>query len=172
MRQLIILILTMTLIPSLVTSQTKNEPQFYLNGKEFDINSVFLPSQNIESIKVKKDKTNGEIFITTKEKEWKYKTLDNLLKTTNVYSQIFDKSVFPVFIIDGKLVKNIPDIKIDDSYFAKVSLSKLSQVTGLEEECKKIIIIQINLTLTDPKKEIYIRGTNDSLIDSLIKQDK
>ena len=172
MRQLSILILIFALIPSLVSSQAKNEPQYYLNGKEFDINSVFLLSRNIESVKVKKDKPNGEIFIITKEKNWKYKTLDKLLRTDNIDLQKFDKAAIPVFIIDGKVARNPPDIKIDDSYFAKITLTKLSEVTGLEEGCKKIIIIQINLTLTEPKKEIYIRGTNDSLIDSLIKLDK
>ena len=171
MRQITILILTLTLIPSLVTSQTKQKPQCYLNSKEFDLDCVFFLPKNIESINVKKDKPNGEVFITTKEKPWKYKTLEILLKTLPNYSQIIDKSIIPIYIIDGKLIKNMSDIEIDDSYFASATLSSLSDVSGVKDDCKKIVLVNIKLS-DDPKKLIMIRGNDIPEVDFLINNKK
>jgi len=171
MRQLTILIMILTLIPSLVTSQTKQKPQCYLNAKEFDLYCVYILPKNIESIDVKKDKPNGEVFITTKEKPWKYKTLEKLLKTLPNYSQIIDKSIIPIYIIDGRLVKKISDIEIDDSYFASATLSSLSDVSGVSDDCKKLVLVDVKLA-DDPNKLIMIRGNDIPEVDFLINNKK
>jgi len=170
MRQFAILL--MTLIPYLGMSQQNDKPQWYLNGNEVDFNCIFLNPSKLKSINVEKDTPNGEIFLITKEIPWKYQSLENLLKTTAVYSLIIDKSITPFYIIDGKLVKDKTDIKIDDSYFAKVTLNKLADVKGVEAACQELVLVDIKLTLTDPKKEIYIRGDENPDLDNLIKLKK
>jgi len=51
------------------------------------------------------------------------------------------------------------DIKIDDSYFASATLSPLSNVSGVVNDCKKIVLVDIKLA-DDPKKLFWIRGNN------------
>jgi hypothetical protein len=107
---------------------------------------------------VKKDKPGGEIYFTTKTQPWAYNSLDDLLKTTPQYSLINEKSIIPVFIIDGKVINKKSDARIDKSYFAKVTLVRLSDVSGLSGKSKKIVIVNIELTNKDPRLDIHIRG--------------
>jgi hypothetical protein len=164
-------ILILVLIPYIGFSQSNTESQYYVNGKEVEISNVFILPKNIESINVKKDKPNGEVFITTIEKPWKHKTLDELLSTSSHYSRINNGSIIPIFIIDGQLIRNKADLDIDNSYFAGITLESLSDVKGVEGDCKNITIVNIKL-VDDPKKLIRIRGENFPEIDSLINSIK
>ena len=127
------------------------------------MDSVFLDPNSLQSINVKKETPGGEIYMTTKNQPWACYSLDSLLKTTPQYSQIIDTSIIPVFIIDGKVINKKSDAKIDKLYFAKISLGRLTDVSGLSGKSKRIVIVNIELTKKDPKKEIRIRG--DSIPD-------
>lgn len=158
-------ILILLCIPLLGMSQNVKQPKYYLNFEEYNMDSVFLNLNKIDSIWVKKDIPGGEIFIRTKNQPWEYYRLDDILKRTPQYSQIIDKSIIPIFIIDGKVINKKSDAKIDKSYFAKVNLGRLSNVSGLPAKSKKIVIVNIGLTEKDPLKDIHIRG------DSILKID-
>lgn len=151
-------ILFLLIIPHLGFAQNLKQPVYYLNNVPFTFDSVFLDPNNIQSMNVKKDKPGGEIYITTKNQPWEYYTIDGLIKTTPQYSQISDKSIEPVYIINGKVINKKSDSKIDKTYFAKVSIGKLSNVSGLSGKSKKIVIVNIELTNKDPKLDIRLRG--------------
>jgi len=163
MKNLMILILLF--IHNLGITQNVKQPKYYLNNEPFSMDSVFLYPQSIESIIVKKEIPGGELFISTKHQPWDYYKLDDLIKDTPEYSQIIDESIIPVFIIDGKVINKKTDARIDKSYYAKVTLGRLSNVSGLSGKSKKIVIVNVTLTDIDPKKLIYIRG--DSLPDTI-----
>jgi len=136
---------------------SKTPPIYYLNDKLIDINCFFFYPKNIQSIYIKNDKPNGEVFLKTNDIPWKYKTLDSLLKTHSNYSEINNKSVTPVFVIDDRFVKNPDSVRIDDSFFASVAINKLSEAKGVEGSCKAIILVTIKLA-DNPKKFIRVRG--------------
>jgi hypothetical protein len=164
MKNLTILILLC--IPLLGLSQNVKQPKYYLNSEEYNMDSVFLNLNKIDSIWVKKDILGGEIFIRTKSQPWEYYRLDDFLKRTPEYSQIIDKSIIPVFIINGKVINKKSDAKIDKSYYAKVNLGRLSNVSRLPAKSKKIVIINIELTDKDPSKDIHIRGDSFPKLDN------
>jgi hypothetical protein len=151
-------ILILFLISQVSLAQNPKEPVYYLNNERISVDSVFLDPNSIQSINVKKDIPGGEISIVTKTQPWDYYRLDDLLKTTTQYSYISDKSIMPVFIINGKVINKKSDAKIDKLFFAKVSPGRLSNVSGLSGKSKKIVIINIELTNRDPKKDIRLRG--------------
>jgi hypothetical protein len=155
-----VLILFLLFIPCNSYSQgiNTNPPKYYLNLMPFSFDSVFLNPASIQSINVKKEIPGGEIYFTTKNQPWDYFRLDDLLKSTDQYSQIMDRSVIPIFIIDGKVMNKESDARIDKSYYAKVTIGKLSNVAGLSSKSKKIVIVNVSLTDKDPKKDIRIRG--------------
>ena len=153
-----LVLLFIVFIPRLCFAQSQKEPIYYLNQEPFSIDSIFLNSKSIQSLNVKKDNAGGEIFMTTKTQPWDYCRLNDLLKKSNLYSQIYDKSVIPVFIIDGKVINKESDVKIDKSYYAGVTIGRLSKVTGLSGKSKRIVIVNISLTDTVIKRDIRIRG--------------
>ena len=154
----IITILLLLFIPQPGFAQNIKQPVYYLNNEPFSMDSVFLDPNNIQSINVKKDKPGGEIYITTKDQPWDYYRLEDLLRKTPQFSQIADKSIIPVFMIDGKVINKKSDSKIDKTYFAKVSLGRFSNVSGISGKSKKIVIVNIELTNKDPRLDIYLRG--------------
>jgi len=168
MRHLTFLLLF--LLPLLAFGQINHKPTFYLNSKEIDWDLVFINPQMIESINAKKDKPDGEIFIVSKTQPWKYKTLGKLLETTPLDSQFNEKSIGTVFIIDGKLIKDSNEIQIDDSYFARATINKFSDISGVIGACQNMLLVQIDLLLTDPRKEIHIRGNEIPELENLLKQ--
>lgn len=151
------IILFLLLISQFCMAQNKKEPIYYLNDIPISMDSVFIDPNSLQSIYVNKEKTGGEIYLTSKNQPWAYYRLDDLLKSTNQYSQIADKSKTPVFIINGKVINKMSDVKIDKSYFAKISLASLSNVSGLSAKSKKIVIVNIELTNKESGKELRIR---------------
>ena len=158
----ITLILLIICLPTFVFCQTNNSPKLYLDGKEFRWRNTFVNPNEIGSINVKRDTANGEIFIKTKDGKWKYKTLEKFVWTLDNHNQIYNSSTTPVFIIDGVLISDPDSVRIDASYFGEAKISKLSDVKGVPEKCKTIIIVILKLS-KDPI--IYIRGNVLSNID-------
>jgi hypothetical protein len=158
------------LVSVLANGQSGNPPKIFLNSQIVSFDSVFIYPKNLESIVVNKDSAVGKIFIRTKDPVWKYRTIDELLKTTPYYSEIvLDKSVTPIFYIDQKLINKKTNARIDYSYYAIVTLKKLSESKSIDETCKKIVIVDIKLTDTEPKPVIYIRGNTIKEIEDYYK---
>lgn len=168
MRKLVLLFLIF--VPNILSGQINFPAKVFLNSQLISLDSVFINPQKVESINVKKDSDGGQVIIKTKDLVWKYKTIDELIKTTSFYSQIvLDTSITPIFYIDGKLIVKKSDAKIDSSYFAYVTLKKLSEIESLKKPCKKIVLVQIILTNTEPKPEIVIRGNTIEEIEDYYK---
>jgi hypothetical protein len=167
MRKLVILLLI--IVPSLSFGQLNKPPRIFLNSQIISFDSVFLYPQNVDSIYVKKDSDGGQIFIYTKDQVWKYRTINEVLQITPYSHIILDKSITPIFFIDGKLIIKKTDAKIDYSYFATVTIKKLSEIESLKKPCKKIVIVEISLTDTKPEPKIYIRGNTIREIEDYFK---
>jgi hypothetical protein len=162
--------LLLIFVPNLLSGQIRSHPKFILNSQIISIDSVFIYPKNIDSVSVNNDGSDGQVFIRTKDRVWKYRTIDELLKTTPFYSQvILDKSITPIFYIDGNLILKKTDAKIDYSYFASVTLKKLSEIKSLKKACGKIVIVEISLSETKAEPKIYIRG---NIIEDYYKTNK
>ncbi len=152
MRKLSILFLL--LLPNFAFGQDETV-RYFLNGKEFKWDLVFLNPANVKSLNVVSEKK--EIYFVMKEKNWKYKSLSGLLKTLYNYPQITADSIIPIFIIKGKVIKDPDNIKIDDTYFGNAILKPLSSVNQISENCKKLVLVDIDLS-DNPKKWDKVRG--------------
>jgi hypothetical protein len=164
-----VFIFLIILIPSLSFSQINDEPKYFLNGKEIDWNNTFLNPKSIKSIHVNKktqDSPNGEIYFETNDKIWKYFSLEKLISTSDFCNQIYDKSITPIFVIDRRLIVDPDHVKIDSSYFWGANVNSLSNVNGISDDCKKLVLIDIELTT---EQEIRIRGSKLTNLDSLKK---
>jgi hypothetical protein len=114
---------------------------------------------------VKKETTNGELYIVTKEREWKYKSLEMFVKSLYNYKQIFNDSVIPIFMIGKNVIANPDSVRIDSSYFGEATINMLSNVKGVSEACKRLIVVYIKLA---DKPIIYIRGKSTEFQDTII----
>ena len=72
--------LLLIFVPNLLSGQSKSHPKFLLNSQIISFDSVFIYPKNIDSVYVNKDGSDGQIFIRTKDRVWKYRTIDELLK--------------------------------------------------------------------------------------------
>jgi hypothetical protein len=142
-------------LPSVVFSQINDSQKYYLDGKEFKWNHLFISPVNIGSVDVKKDGKNSEIFFKTKDGKWKYKSLETFIKSFSNHKEIYNKSVIPVFIISGLVVDEPDSVRIDDSYYGETIVSKLENVKGIPDQCKNLVIV--NISFSD-KPVIHLRG--------------
>jgi hypothetical protein len=159
-----LLIALMAFLPCLSYSQTGQAPKYYLNGKQINLDYVFFYAKNVEDIKVKRETPGGEIYITTKDKKWKYKSLERFLKSYPDYDQIYNKSFTPIFIINNKVVNDPDSVQIDSSYFGDVNIKSLSNVKGVSEGCKNLVVVNIELF---KGKNIYLRGDKSLSLDKI-----
>ncbi len=162
-------LLLFILIPHLSSGQSQNPPDFFLNSKPITIDSVFFNPKCILSVRVERDTPNGQVFLETKDPDWKYLTIDQLLiKSHFDLETLKGLFVVPIYFINGKLINKKSDIKIDSSYFAEVALRKLYKVKNINVECQNIIIVDITLTDMEPVRKISIRGSSiNELLDSI-----
>jgi hypothetical protein len=159
-----LLIAFLAFLPRLSFSQTGQATKCYLNGKQINMDYVFLYPKNIEDIKVKSEAPGGEIYISTKDKKWKYKSLERFLKSYPDYDQIYNKSFTPIFIINDKVINDPDSVQIDSSYFGDLNIKSLSDVKGVSEGCKNLLVVNIELT---KGKNIYLRGDNTLYLDKI-----
>lgn len=139
-------------------SQQKQAPDTYLNAVKIDLNKVFLNPKSIDSIKIEKKTPQGTIYILTKNRKFTTLTLRNIVnKYTNI--KHIDNSI--LFRIEGKLIEDTTEIKIDDSYFIYVDVVNLSGVKYLNDKFRGLKIITIDLVETERKPQIMLRGNED-----------
>ena len=160
----VLLIILVLYPPSLAFSQNPMLT-YYINGVEVNFENIFINPNCIESMTVKKETTNGELYIVTKEREWKYKSLEMFVKSLYNYKQIFNDSVIPIFMIGKNVIANPDSVRIDSSYFGEATINRLSNVKGVSEACKRLIVVYIKLA---DKPIIYIRGKSTEFQDTII----
>jgi hypothetical protein len=156
--------LILLLLPAIAYTQANKLPKYFVNGNEVNFDYVFINPTSIGSINVKRENPNGEIYIMTKEMNWKYKSLEKFLRSFHNYKQIYEKSISPIFIIDKRVIDDPDSVQIDSSYFGEATLKILSNVKGVTDGCKQLVIVYIELA---KQPIIHIRGESFIYPDTL-----
>jgi len=148
-----------------IKGQTNNEPLYYLNSKQIDLKKVYLNQMRVDSINVLRQTKFGEIFIFTKNREFSFYRLTDILKK---YANISGFNDSLIFKINGKLIEDSTSIIIDDTYFVYVTVDKLSDVKYISKQFRNLKIVNVDLETKKREPVIYIKGNND-IIDRLKK---
>ena len=100
-----------------VYGQKNDEPFYYLNSKQIDLKKVYLNPMRLDSINIQRQTQFGEVLMFTKNSEFSFYRLTDILKK---YANIsgFNDSI--LFKINGKLIEDTTSIIIDDTYFVYV----------------------------------------------------
>lgn len=160
MKHIKIIALLFILLP--VTSFISNgqkikNPTYYLNLEKLDTKNLYINSKYIDSIKIEKKTENGEVYIYTKKKEWKFLSLDDVLKK---HTDVKVLSGNILVRIDEKIVDDIENIRIDETFEEVVIVKTLSDTKYLSDKFRDLLIIDIYL---NKKPSITIRGNNEEL---------
>lgn len=136
--------------------QERNTPNYFLNSQKVDWKKVYINPSSIDSISVSKQSRSGEVFIYTKNNEFDF------LRLSEIISQYTDseKDKAIAFKINGKLINDTSSIKIDDSYFIYVTVDKISDVEYLSDRFDSLQIINIDLETEEREQKIMIKGNN------------
>lgn len=141
-----------------IFSQGKPDPVYYLNSNIIDIKKVYLNPRRIDSIWIDKNIPGGKIFLFTKQRKFTYLNLNDILKK---YAKLDMQKNSMLFKINGSLIEDVSDIKIDDTYFIYVKTDSLSKVKYVGKKFRALILVSIDLDKAERKPEIYIRGNQD-----------
>ena len=139
---------------SSVCAQNRQGPDYYLNGRSVNFDKVFINPSRIDSMRVEKQTENGAIYIYTKN-NFSYFTLSEVLTK---YTNLTKPNDSLLFRIDGKIITDISDIKIDDTFFIYVDLKILSDVKYISDKFKNLTLVNIDLK---KERQIWLRGNQD-----------
>lgn len=156
----VFLVVFLTLTSLFSYSQEKRTPIYYLNSKKVEVKNLFFNSKGVDSIRVERKTENGEIYIYTKNKNPQYLSLEDVLKK---YTDENISNGTVLIRIDGKIVDDITNIRIDDTYFVYVETKKLSEAQYLSDKFRELVIVDITLETEERKPRIIIRGNNEIL---------
>ena len=141
-----------------VYSQNRQSPDYYLNGCEINFEKVFINSSRIDSIRVEKKSKNGAVYIITKNRTFSTLTLNDVLKK---YTKLNEPNDSVLIRINGKIIDDISDIKIDDTFFIYVDTKTLSDVKHLADKFQNLTLVDIDLE--KERKSIMLRGNQELL---------
>jgi len=144
----------------MLIAQRDKQTMYYLNKKPIDFNKVFLNPLRIDSIDVAKNSTYDGVLIFTKNSEFSFYRLVDILKK---YANIKGYNDSILFKINGKIIEDTTSIKIDDSYFVYVETEKLYGVKYISSRFRNLTIINIDLETKKREPEIRIRGNQEIL---------
>ncbi len=154
-----LLIFSLLLNSLFAFGQEKKIPTYYLNSKKVELKELdYLNPNSIDSVKVLKKEGIGSISISTKKKTVNFLSIDDILKNHTTLNSS-DGNV--LIRINGKIVDNITDIKIDDTFFIYVEIKKLSENQYLSNQFRELVIVDISLEKEERKPKIIIRGDRD-----------
>lgn len=139
-------------------AQQKNNPTYYLDSVKVDINKHFINPQNIETMFVKKETTNGEVYINSKNKLELLHLYDVLKKHIDIDG--LNNNL--VLKINNKFINDTVDIKIDRTFFIYVQNERLIDVNYIDEKFKNLIIVNVDLESKERKPQIYLRGNQET----------
>jgi hypothetical protein len=145
--------------------QKYSNPDYYLNSKKVQIENLYLNPWSIDSISVNKKTENGEIYIFTKTRKVNFLSLEDVLKK---YTNLSSSSNSVLFRINGNILDDLSNIRIDDSYFIYVETRKLSETQYLAKKFRELVIVEISLEKEERKQVIMIRG-NSSILSTEIE---
>jgi hypothetical protein len=145
----------------IIFGQSELEPSYYLNLKQININKVFFNITRIDSLNVIKNSLGGGVYFFSKNREFTYYRLPDILK---LYTNIKEFNDSILFKINGEILQDTTSVKIDDTYFIYVETDKLSNVKYLSRELRNLTIVNIDLETKKREPEIRIRG-NQGILD-------
>lgn len=135
-------------------AQHKSSPTYYLDSVKVDINKHFFNPQNIETMFIRKETANGEVYINSKNKLELLGLYDVLKKHIDING--LNKNV--VLKINGKIINDTVDVKIDRTFFIYVQADKIEDVNYIDEKFKNLVIVNIELESKERKPQRIIRG--------------
>ena len=148
--------ITLLLVLSFFSPETQRTkaPTYYLNKKEVSFNSFkYIKPSNIDSMRVDKTTENGALYVYTNE-NIRLLTLNDVVEKYTDLKKI-DNTV--LFQINGDVVCDTLDIKIDASWFIYVKVNDLANVNYLDQALDKLKIVNIDLEKEKRKADIRIR---------------
>jgi hypothetical protein len=148
-----------------IYGQKNVEPFYYLNSKRIDLDKVYLNPLRLDSISVQRQTQSGKVLMFTKNSEFSFYRLTDILKKYTNISGLNDSILFK---INGKLIEDTTSIIIDDTYFVYVTTDKLNSVKYISRQFRNLTIVNIDLETKRREPVIYIRGNND-ILDKLKK---
>lgn len=154
-----ILITTFILNGLFSYSQQYKNPDYYLNYNKIEIKNLYLNPKNIDSMSVSKKTEKGEINIFTKTRKVQLLSLNDILQNFTSLDSLNHKVLFR---INGSIINDLSNIRIDNSYFIYVETKKLTETLYLEEKLRELIIVEISLEKEERKPVIMIRGNNET----------
>lgn len=158
MRFLFIIFLLMSC--SVVFAQKKMNPMYFLDSTLIDIQKVYFNPKQIVSLNVVKNDSVGKLFMKMKQGISSYLTLNDILKK---YTTLDLSKNSILFRINGKVIDDITDIKIDDSFFIYVDTASLEKNEYLDTKFKSLYIVDIALEKEERKIPIMLRGDKPSI---------
>ena len=141
-------LLFMTVLCFSAYSQKNQEPTYYLNSTEIEFEKLYIQMTSIDSIHVNKQTTNGEIYLFTKNKEDSFISLSEILKSYTALTSLNDSILI---IINGDVINDISNIKIDETYFIDVEVSDISKAKYLSDKYNGLKIVNIILESEERK---------------------
>lgn len=137
-----------------IYGQHLTNPVVYLNSITIDWDKLHLNVNNIDSMKIERKTERGEIYIKTK--TWpSFLTLGMVLKK---YTTLDDSLQPVIYTIDGKLVNDTTNVRIDKSFYIDVVVNRFDTVNYIAEQLKGLVIVEIKLSKEKPTPNIRIRG--------------
>jgi hypothetical protein len=116
-------------------------------------------------VSIQKKTQFGEAYMFTKDRQFGFLRLTDILKSHTNINGVNDSVVFR---INGNLINDTTSIIIDDTYFVYVTVDKLFNVKYISKQFCNLMIVNIDLETKKRDQVIYIRGNND-IIDKLKK---
>jgi hypothetical protein len=124
----------------------------------------YINPMNIDSLNIYKKNGVGYCYIKTKNNTINYISVDNILKKNTTLNC---SSGNVLIIINDKVIDNLSDIRIDDTYFIYVKTEKLFKNQYLSDNFRELVIVNISLETKERETGIKLRGNERTLIESL-----
>lgn len=153
-----ILVSILILLGTIAYAQRTQPPDYILDGQKIVLEKTFMNPDNIDSMRVDRSTPGGTIYIYSKKPGMMFWNLDEVIKNHTEFEAITKTMVF---YINGKLICNVSDIRIDKSYYIYVETDVLKQVQNISKKYNVLTIVKIDLERDERKPNISIRGENE-----------
>jgi len=136
----------------------KTQPAYFLDSLYIDIDKTYIDIENIESIIVRRDTffntgnlKFGKVFITSKNKNHNWATLADF----KVQKSIKDANQPKVYIIDGNLITDTTNVRIEVSFIKSIDILNMADAKGIYHEGppKTVFVITTKQPLKKRKKK-------------------
>ncbi|MEQ6120327.1 hypothetical protein [Reichenbachiella sp. MALMAid0571] len=139
------------------SGQEKETPRVSLNSNEINLSKTYINPVNIDSIRV--DKVGKMRGMHLYSNDLVFLSLEEVLETHTEISM----SDSLLFRINGKVVGEIENLRIDQSFFIYIEIEETEDVGYLSNKYNGLKIVNIELEKEERKPKIHIRGYYDIL---------